>query len=458
MGAITCAVALAALDVRATYGARTSADEPQYLLTALSLGTDLDLDISDEIANDEFRPFHEVNLNPQTVPLNEDGQRISPHDPLLPMVLALPMALGGWTAAKVALALIAGVSAATTLWVAVRRFGVDHRVAALVVGSAFVAPPLTAYANQVYPELPAGLCVVVGIAALTGPTHRRSTVLTMIAVVALPWLAVKYAPVAAVLAVALIVRLRSDRREQLGVVVTFAALGVVYLVLHQRIYGGWTVYAAGDHFVDGELLVVGRDPQYLARSRRLLGLLVDRGFGLGAWTPSLLLLPAALVGLIRRRSPHAALIVATCAVGWGVATWVALTMHGWWWPGRQVVVVVPLGVIALAVLADQLRALLWPIVAATLVGTAGWLWLVVEISTGRRALIVDFESTSNPWYRLWSTALPELGNPGVVDWALYLGWAVAVAASAAAVWRRVGPEPAGGPQPARASVEATTGR
>ncbi|MEO1061635.1 MAG: hypothetical protein AAFZ07_09470 [Actinomycetota bacterium] len=439
---ITFVVALAALDARATYGARTSADEPQYLLTALSLGTDLDLDISDEIAAEEFRPFHEVNLNPQTIELNDAGQRLSPHDPLLPAVLAVPMRVGGWAGAKAALAAIGALTAAVTAWVAVRRFGVDSRIAATVVTSAFVAPPLTSYATQVYPELPAGLCVVAGVGALMGRLDRRAVAVVVIAVVALPWLAVKYAPVAVVLALALLWRLR-DRQRALAVVGgAFAVMGLVYLLLHQRIYGGWTVYAAGDHFVDGELLVVGRDPDYVGRSRRLVGLLIDRGFGLGAWTPSLLLLPAALVGLVRHRGREATLLVATFLVGWAVATWIALTMHGWWWPGRQVVVVLPLGIVALAVLVDRIRTLLVPVVVGSLIGAATWLWLVVEASTDRRTIIVDFESTANPWFQVWSTLLPELRDPGVADWARYLVWIVVLGLSCVAVWRELGRRPA----------------
>ena len=377
VAALTLLVALLSLDARATYGARTSADEPQYLLTALSLGEDLDLDISDEIDAEAYLPFHEIALNPQTIELDDAGQRISPHDPLLPVLLAMPMRLGGWVGAKATLAVIAALTAAMTLWVAVRRFRADPRVAAPVVASSFVAPPLTSYATQVYPELPAGLCVVVAVGALTGRLDRRAVVLVAAAVVALPWLAVKYAPVALVLAVALLWQLRArDRRHALLAASGLAVAGVVYLLVHQRIYGGWTVYAAGDHFVDGELLVVGNDPNYLARSRRLVGLLVDRGFGLGAWTPSLLVIPAALTAVVRLRVRGATLLVATVLVGWAIATWVALTMQGWWWPGRQVVVVLPVAVVAITVLVDRFRVLVAPVVLGSLVGSASWLWPV----------------------------------------------------------------------------------
>ena len=324
-----------------------------------------------------------------------------------------------------------------------------------MVGTACIAPPLTSYATQVYPELPAGLCVVAAVGALTGRLDGRSVLVVVGAVVALPWLAVKYAPVAAVLAVALLGQLwRSDRhRARLGAAAWVIA-GVVYLAVHQRVYGGWTVYAAGAPIVDGELLVVGNDPNYLARSRRLLGLLVDRGFGLGAWTPSLLALPAALVALVRSGRRGSTVLVATVLVGRAVATWVALTMQGWWWPGRQVVVVLPLAVVAMAVLGDRFRVLLAPIVIGSLLGSATWLWLVVEASTDRRTIIVDFASTSNPWYRVWSQVFPDLQQPGVGDWILYGVWGVVLAASCVVVWRSSAPE-GGDDQLATAAVEAS---
>src|SRR5262245_21358079 len=95
---VVTAVASVAVDARATYGARTTADEPQYLLTALSIGEDHDLDLADEIAAERYRPFSEVGLDEQTVD-DGSGHRFSPHDPLLPALLAPSMRLGGWVLA-----------------------------------------------------------------------------------------------------------------------------------------------------------------------------------------------------------------------------------------------------------------------------------------------------------------------------------------------------------------------
>ena len=224
--------ALIAIDARATYGARVSADEPQYLTTALSLGTDFDLDISDELSERSFVPYHEIDLNPQTRPLNEAGQRLSPHDPLLPLLLAAPMRAGGWVAAKATLALFAALTAAAALWLAVRRFGVGLGIAAGVVAAFFATPPLVAYGSQVYPEMPAALCVTLGLAAVCGPLGRGARAAAAVTVVALPWLSVKYVPLAAVIALAVVVRMWPHRRRALlAEMVVYAIAGAVYLWL-----------------------------------------------------------------------------------------------------------------------------------------------------------------------------------------------------------------------------------
>jgi hypothetical protein len=364
LGIVTFVWCLAGIPVRATLGAHVAVDEPQYLLSATSLWEDLDLDISDELRDERWREYHEARLPEQTKPL-DDGRRVSPHDPLLPLVLAVPMGIGGWVGAKVAMAAMAGALAAVTLWVAVARLGVPHRRAAIAVACFSLSLPLTAYGTQVYPELPAALAVTIAIGALLGDARRTAAV----AITALPWLSVKYAPVAVVLAAWLLLRHRAHAR---GIVAWFVGSAVAFAVVHQVIYGGLTPYAAGDHFVGGELTVAGTSPDYLGRSRRLLALLVDRDYGLVAWQPAWLLALPAVGAAIRRRDP----LLVVAAAGWLTATFVALTMHGFWWPGRQVVVVLPVLVLLIARWADE-RLLAAGLVA----GAAIWWWFVAGDST-----------------------------------------------------------------------------
>jgi hypothetical protein len=455
--------ALLALDARATYGARTTADEPQYLLSAISLAEDLDLDIRDELAEERWRDFHAAPLPEQTKPL-PDGRRMSPHDPLLPVVLALPVAVGGWAGAKAMLALLAGALAAALVWVAHRRFGVRLAVAVPVVLAGTCSAPLTAYGTQLYPELPAALVTTVGVAALTGALRRRGLIVLALAVVALPWLSVKYAPVAAALVAVAAVQLwrRGARRELVLLGGGLAVAGVTYFVAHRLLYGGWTVYAAGDHFVGGELDVVGTDPDYVERGRRLLGLLVDRNFGLVAWAPVFLLALPAVGALVRRRPPGTAALLVPFAAGWCNATFVALTMHGWWWPGRQVVVVLPCLVLALCWWAEQVR---WARVAAVVAGVIGaftWAWLVTEVLRLDLRLVIDFAETNAPWHRWLRPALPELSSPTAADWARDAGWAAVAGAllalGAASVSSRVPHEVPAPAPPATDRTQPTSGQ
>jgi hypothetical protein len=435
VGLVVAAWGLLGVPARAKEGEQVMADEPQYLLSALSLAEDRDLWIDDELAAERYRPFYDIILPVQTERL-DSGHAASPHDPLLPVLLAVPMGLGGWVAAKVTLVALAGVLAGLLTWVAHRRLAVPLGVAAGTVLAFGMAAPLTAYASQVYPELPAALAVIAAVACLTAPAvGRRTTAGWAVAVVALPWLGVKYAPVAVALAALGLLQLwrAGDRQWRLALVTVggLALAGAAYLVVHRLIYGGWTVYAAGDHFVDGQLTVMGHEPNYTGRSRRLVGLLLDQGFGLAAWMPGYLLAVPALGVLARRRPPGWTTLVVPLAAGWATATWVALTMHGWWWPGRQTVVVLPCAVLAVAWWVGQVRSRIpfQAVVATGIAGAVTWLWLVVEVlQRGDVTLIGTFEATSNPLYRAWRAALPDFRHLGTGDWLLTGLWLAALIA------------------------------
>jgi hypothetical protein len=431
VGLVTFVMAVAAIDARATYGARTTADEPQYLLSALSLYQDGDLDIANQLASDAHLPFHEIPVDPQTIDRN--GSQISPHDPLLPVMLAPAVGIAGWPGARVLLSAVAAATAMTTMWVAVRRLHITTTTAAIVVTALFATAPLVGYGAQIYPEMPAALAVIVAVAALSGPRTAPTTVLAGAAIVLLPWLAVKYVPVAAGLALWLLVPdWANERRRAIATFVALAVAGVVYLEAHRRIYGGWTVYAAGDHFADGsEFDVVGTQPNLVGRTRRLTGLLIDRGWGLGAWNAGWLLLPTAAAHVSRSSIPNRAWLLATTGLGWATATWIALTMHGWWWPGRQVVVIAPIAVLLLVSFAADHPMVRNLIAVAGALSATVWLWLVVEASTGRRTLVVDFGGTTHPWHRLWTALLPDHLRNAPLDLVLTVGWSALILAPAA---------------------------
>jgi hypothetical protein len=434
--------------VRATYGARLTADEPQYVLSAISLAEDRDLDISDELRDERWRAFHSPARLPVQTKVLDGGRQVSPHDPLLPLLLAVPVAVGGWMGAKAALALMAGALASLVAWIAWRRFDVPFGLA--VGGAALFAmsPPLAVYATQVYPELPAALVVAGCVAVLTAPRppDGRWTAALVALVVVLPWLSVKYGPIAAVIALVGAWQLWRARRRDLLLRAGGALVvaGIAYAVFHQAVYGGWTPYAAGDHFVGGEATVMGTQVNLAGRARRLIGLLVDRDFGLVPWQPAyLLLVPAAAAAFgefgsrwrthVTERRQRGAVLVLPLLAGWLTATFLALTMQGWWWPGRQVVVVLPCAVLLVLVLAARHRA---AAVALAVLGAAGvveYVWLMIEGLRHRLTLVVDFTMTTDPLYRVWRHVLPD--GRANTDAAVAITAAWGIAAVAVLVWR-----------------------
>jgi hypothetical protein len=420
---------LPGIGVRATLGAHVAVDEPQYLLSATSLAEDLDLDIHDELVARRWHEYHQAALPVQTKRLAGDRE-VSPHDPLLPVLLAVPMGAFGWVGAKVALALLAGALAAALLWVAVRRLGVPQGRAALAVACFSLASPLAVYATQVYPELPGALALTLGLGAALGPPSKRCAWGVGLAVTAMPWLSVKYAPAAAVLAVVALVRLwPRDRRLAACLVGGLAVSGAAFALGHLAIYGGLTPYATGDHFVGGELTVVGTRPHYLGRTQRLVGLFVDRNWGLAAWQPAWLLVLPALGAVLRRRPPWWPAVVLPLAAGWAVATWTALTMHGYWWSGRQTVVVLPMAVLLVAWWCRPV----W-LVAGLVAGATTWWWLVVDGLTHRITWVVHVTAAGSPVHRLLAPLLPDQRAPGTWDQVRFAAWCVVAVGLLAAGW------------------------
>ncbi len=429
--------AAAGIGVRATFGAHVAVDEVQYLLSALSLAVDGNLDIADEWADQRWAAFADVEPPVQTEVL-ADGREISPHDPLLPVVLALPMGLFGWVGAKLALAGLAGLLAASTLWVAVRRFAIPLPLAAAGVGLASASAPLAVYGQQVYPELPAALAVVLAVAALLAARPTPGSMLLLgAAVTALPWLSVKYVPVAAVLALLAGYRWWRDgfRHSVAQLAGGLVGMGALYLLAHRFVWGGWTVYASGDHFQEsGEFGVVGFHPDYVGRALRLVGLLVDRGYGLVPWQPGwLLLVPAlaAAAGLwwrarrlggddVASGPGHTAVLGWPLLAGWLVATFVAVTMTGFWWPGRQVVVVLPLALLLilrwLAGAGPMLHRIAGTLAA---IGVLSYGLLLVDGYQREITWVSGFEQVDNPGYAFVRLLLPDYRGQ---FWVLHLVW------------------------------------
>jgi hypothetical protein len=110
-------------------------------------------------------------------------------------------------------------------------------------------------------------------------------------------------------------------------------------------------------------------------------------------------------------------------------------MQGWWWPGRQVVVVLPCAVLAVAWWAASSRAVLRAVAILGVLGAFVFVWLVIEASVFDLRLISTMEQMSNPLVRGWRLLLPDYRDRTTADWVLHGAWIVALVASVVAVIR-----------------------
>ncbi|MEA2309404.1 MAG: hypothetical protein QOI65_1690 [Thermoleophilaceae bacterium] len=377
---------------RSDYGG----DEPHHLLTARSLVDDGDVDLVNEYRAGAYRAFYPYPLDAHG---SLTGGRLNePHGLGFPALIAPAYAAGGAKAVEVLLAAIAALGVALAYRLALRVVPDPWALgAALAVG---LSPPMLAYSTAVSPELTAATALA-GAALLAlrfadRPT-RPAVLLCFALLAALPWLGIRFAPAGIVVAGYAYAAVRRSGRRLLALagieVVAFAT--AAYVGVNTRLYGGPSPESAGGPGTDAHSVA-----DYARRTYRLAALWIDRDFGLLRWAPVLAL---ALVGawlLVRERRRGLARAIPTlkaqeaaagmCALACGVqivvATFLAPTMFGFWFPGRHLVAVLPL---AIPLVALGLRRIPRAGVALALLGVAGSVWLYVAVRAGDASLIAD---------------------------------------------------------------------
>jgi hypothetical protein len=395
--------------LRASFGARITGDEPFYLLTTESLRADGDLDLENQYARVSYAKFFDGSepLWYQSAPGPNDAV-LSPHNLGLSVLLLPSYAHGGLDGAKAFLGALGGIGVGLAYLLSRRATGprAASAVAAALLGA---TAPWFVYSTQVYPEVPAALLVTFAMWILLGrDLGPRNGVALALTLAGLMWLGTKYAPVVGMLTGLSLLRLSAAGRVALGVL--GLALGAHYFWFHLATYGGLTPYAVN-------LLYAGQDTvelvrlhwEFVDRLYRLLGLWVDREFGLVRWAPVLALaLPGAWL-LVRRRPAMAGPLLAVIAVQVLVATFLAITMRGWWFPGRMLIVVLPLLVPLLAAMLAWARPrwAIWTIAGllslATIDATVS-MWRAVR--TGAATLAVNPFAAEGVWLDATAAAFP----------------------------------------------------
>ena len=303
--AVAFAVNIAALliwNARGLYG--LSGDEPHYLVISDALWSFRSFDVSAAYLKEALIPqFYSLGLAPSGVSLGSDwswGHVVessngvfSWHGVLVGWFLAIPLGLFGILGAKVAMIALGAAFAWVVYLLSGQIFtSVRSRLSVSLV--LVLTYPLLLASNQIFPDLPAGGLALLGVYWLIREVNARSsddgktrpvvTFFIALLVAMLPWVGIKYAPIAAVILIALLIASRSKVS-----VVLAGALSAVLLMAFQ-----WYAYDSPfGAFAEG---VVEYGPEFWLR---LSGLVLDQNQGFLFYSPLLWLGLFGIVPLFR---------------------------------------------------------------------------------------------------------------------------------------------------------------
>ena len=445
-----CATALFALlsvayafsvDIRATRGASISGDEPFYLLTTQSLLDDGDLDLRNQYAARSYKAFfdHADDLWHQSAPM-PDGRILSPHNPGLSVLVIPGFALAGLRGVQVQLMLMAAAAMSLAFLLADRLTGLRAICWLATLGVGLTAAAFI-YSTEIYPEFPAALALVVALLVATrrGRPGIYDALYLAAALTAMCWLGSKYA--ALVVPVAAYFLFRADRPGQIAILATGSVSAGLFAWFHLHVFGGLTPYGVNVVYSQWNTAqILSGHVEFTERYYRIWGLFIDRRFGIGRWAPLLLAAVPALSPLVIKTWEHR-LVLVLIVIQLLIATFVAITMMGWWFPGRTMLTVLPLFVVPLALVAARAgtfaRMFLAALAAYTLTITAG---LALAGRVREITIAVDpFDMTFVPFQAI-AGLFPLYTWWTAETWQLtYLWWALFGVASVAAAW----PEMAG---------------
>jgi len=291
-------------------------DEPHYLVAAHSIWYDGSLDLADDYASRVYAPYHPDALAPHTKPGLAAGSRHSMHGIGLPLLLLPGYVIGRrlpgdiWmvVAPRASLAVLFALFAWTLFGLVTDLAG--RRAARAGTAATVLLAPLLFAPLHLFPAVPAMLLACAGFRGMRAARDIWRVLASALALAALPWIGVKFIPLAATIAaVGLLpeapVR-RMSRALIAGVSLAVSLLG--HSLLMWVLYGTFspasaylgapdaasTVPALGSNWV----AYLAAWPGALATA---VGYLIDQKEGLLAYGPHFILVAAGIPWLWRHR-------------------------------------------------------------------------------------------------------------------------------------------------------------
>ena len=422
-------------------------DEPHYLVIAQSLLRDGDLRIENNHREDQYLEYFEGALKPDFMQRGTDGEIYSIHAPGIAALVAPAFRLAGYFGAVATVIVVSALGLALTWQAAFLLTG--SRAAAWIGWLAIAtAAPFVLHGFTIYPDPVGATLAIAGVLALVSlevaPERRRRSVYwvaTGAALALLPWLHARFALVAAVLGVALALRLvrrPEGWRDAVRLLSVPAVAAVAWFAYFWTIYGTPNPAAPYGSRPDWAL---GLIPNGLA------GLLVDQQFGLAVNAPILLLALAAFVPLARRRR-RLAVELAVAVVPYLLT----VASYPMWWggysaPARFAVIVLPLLAVPLAHLWSVASSAGRGVMAGLLAASAGITVALVGVDRGAfvyngrdgYSVLLDWLSRTVDL----TLALPSVHRDGaaaaVADFTVWAVAGVLIAAVAILMQRKASP-------------------
>lgn len=361
VGAIVFAILLALWPHFAERLDPLTGDEPFYVMTAISLLEDQDLDESNNyeavVVQGDAGPYilyaFDESLNPpDPLPSDWNGwpsppRLVGPHAATtdrpglytkhgigLSALIAVPWELAGRFGANLVVMLAAAVLAAQ-MFLLGRESGARPLLAGVIAIGLAITIPLGPYSLLLFPEIPAALLLIYAVRRAGVHNEYWQWLLCGCAVGFLPWLHQRFAPTAVVLAVFIFIRiLRSrDILSNAAFALTPIAVGGISLLFYNQWLYGVPLQRSEDH--------AGFN-RFVGTLNGGFGLLLDAQWGLLITAPIFLLALAAFPRWHRECSRVAnialvavapyILVIAAYKVWWGE----------WGPPARYLVPIVPL--------------------------------------------------------------------------------------------------------------------
>jgi hypothetical protein len=343
-------------------------DEPHYLAATQSVLHDGDLRVSNNYAKGEYLEYFRGRLEPHYLKRATNGEIYSIHAPGVSFVVLPAFAVAGYIGAVVTIIVIAALTAAL-LWRMAFRLSANAGTAWISVIAVVATAPYFLHTFTIYPEIIGGFLVTVAVWLLLDLSEGREITNRKLlacgsALASLPWLHSRFAVLAGLFGVIIVLRL-IRRPHALSAIAAFLAApviaGAAWFAFFWIIWGSPSPTApyGADTSTSASYLLNG-----------LIGLLVDQQFGVLTTAPVYWI---AVVGVIELFKRHRRLTIELVVIV--VAYAITVASYQMWWagsaaPARFLAAILPLAVLPIAAVASgSLRtiAVLLVIVSASLV-------------------------------------------------------------------------------------------